>query len=494
MKPYTKKEPLQSLLEGNFAKEVSISNGKIPPNVIDFEQLIIGTLLIDKSAFDMVEDTLSTQVFYDPRHATIFEAMASMRKRQIPLDISTLIMELKRKEQLSIAGGDHYIIDLTMGVSSTAHLEYHAKVVYEKYILRGMINAGGATIDAAYKETTDVFDLLAANRKVLENFEDEITQMEKSATTLEINRQVIANLNKPAAETIPSYLKELQKNMSGHALGSLTIIAARSGVGKSTFGLNIATKTALSGVPAGYVSIEMSATELHKRAIADICNVSFYRLMNGKTSNEDVQKIFQSSDIIEQMPLYYDESIELYTICSKIRKMAKNGVKLVVVDYIQIIKLDLGRNASREQIVSTITQTLKQLAKQLNIAIIGLAQLLREVDKRAIKRPQISDLRESSSLESDADVVMLLYRPEIYKVATWDCDWDGCQDLPTAGEIEINIAKYRNGAPFQMRAKFWGDHQRIMNIDDDGQFYNPVPFTTESGKAVDDDDNDFDTF
>lgn len=486
-----KKEPLGSLLEGNFARELSISSGKMPPNAVDFETLIMGTLLIDKKAFEMIEDTLSPQVFYDPRHAVMFEAMQSMRKREIPIDLSTLIMELRKREQLNLAGGDHYVIDLTMGVSSSAHLEYHAKIVYEKYLLRGMINKSAATIDAAYKETTDVFDLLSENRKVLEKFDDEISQMKKSVTTLDINREVMANLNKPAAATIPIYLKDLQSEMSGFALGSLTIIAARSGVGKSTFGLNLATKTALAGTPTGYVSIEMSASELHKRAVSDISDVSFYRLMNGKLWDKEIQDLFAKSDRVEQMPLYYDESVELYTICSKIRKMAKNGVKLVVVDYIQIIKLELGRNSTREQIVSTITQTLKQLAKTLNIAIVGLAQLLREVDKRGVKRPQISDLRESSSLESDADVVMLLYRPEIYKVTTWDCEWDGIRDLPTAGEMEINVAKFRNGAPFVCRVKFWGDHQRIMNLGDNGEFYNPVPFTTETQPEMfnDDDDN-----
>lgn len=492
MKPQNKKEPLGSLLEGNFAKELSISDGKMPPNAIEFEKLVIGTLLIDKAAFEVVEDTLSPQVFYDPRHSILFEAMVSMKKREIPVDMGTIIMELRRKEQLHLAGGDHYIIDLTMGVSSSAHIDYHAKLVYEKYILRGMINKSASTIDAAYKETTDVFDLLAENRKIFENFEDEITKMEKSATTLEINREVLANLNKPAAATLQIYLKDLQANMSGWAFGSLVVVAARSGVGKSTFGMNIATKNALAGVPTGYISLEMSAAELHKRAIADICNVSFYRLMNGKLWDAEVTAIYENSDIIEKMPLYYDESIELFTICSKVRKMAKNGVKLVVIDYLQIIKCDLGRNASREQVVATITQTLKQLSRQLNIAIVGLAQLLRDVDKRAIKRPQISDLRESSSLESDADVVMLLYRPEIYKVDTWDCDWDGQRDLPTAGEMEINVAKYRNGAPFQIRVKFWGDHQRIMNVGDNGEYYNPVPFITEA-KIVDDDDN-FETF
>lgn len=486
-----KKEPIGSLLEGNFAKELSISSGKMPPNAVEFETLIIGTLLIEKRAFELIEDTLHPHVFFDPRHCILFEVITSMKKRELPIDLSTVIMELRKRGELDKAGGDHYIIDLTMGVSSSAHLEYHAKIVYEKYLLRGMINKSAATIDAAYKETADVFDLLAENRKVLEKFDDEITQMKKSETTLEINRKVIANLNKPAAETIPIFLKDLHNEMGGFSLGSYITLAARSGVGKSTLGLQIAAKTALGGVPTGYVSIEMSATELHKRAIADICDVSFYRLMTGKLWDEEIQKIFQRSDLVEKMPLYYDESIELYSICSKIRKMAKNGVKLVVVDYVQIVKLDLGRNATREQIVSTITQTLKQLAKQLNIVIIGLAQLLRDVDKRGIKRPQISDLRESSSLESDADIVMLLYRPEIYKITTWDeaTDWSG-QD--TAGQMEINIAKFRNGAPFQARVKFWGDHQRVINITDDAQYYNPVPFSTES-KQFDDDDN-FDTF
>ena len=193
--------------------------------------------------------------------------------------------------------------------------------------------------------------------------------------------------------------------------------------------------------------------------------------------------------MIEKMPLYYDESTELFTICSKIRKLHKKGVRYFIIDYLQIVGVNLGKGSTREQEVAFITRTFKQLARELRVVIFGLAQLLRDIDKRAIKRPTLADLRESSAIEADADIVMLLYRPEIYKVTEWDREWDGVPNLPTKGELEINVAKYRNGQPFEVRVKFWGDFQRIMNITDEAQYYNPVPFSTSSQDKVVDDNN-----
>lgn len=487
-----KKALLEDLTTGNFAKELSISEGKIPPNAIEFEKLVIGSILIDRRALETLLEVFGENghCFYDPRFAAIYEAAVSMFKRQIPIDIATIIQELKRTEKLSIAGGDLFIIDLTMGVSSSAHLEYHARMVYEKYILRSLINKSAKTIDYSYKETTDVFELLDANRKALDEIYDALNQSEQSKEAVNVHKAVVSGIGKQEEQggKIPIHYKDLASQMA-ITEGNFIVVAARSGVGKSTFAMNLATTTALGGLPAAVFSLEMGADELHKRAISNICGVSFYRLVNDKLHNEEIQKIFTESAVIEKMPLYYDESTELFSICSKIRKLSKKGVKYFVIDYLQIIKINLGRNATREQEVSTITRTLKQLARDLKIVIIGLAQLLRSIDARAVKRPQISDLRESSSIESDADIVMLLYRPEMYKVSEWDRDWDGVEGLPTTGEMEINVAKYRNGQPFQTRVKFWGDFQRIMNLNDDAQYYNPVPYSDAPAAKNDDDDN-----
>lgn len=487
-----KKALLEDLTTGNFAKELSISEGKIPPNAIEFEKLVIGSILIDRRALETLLEVFGENghCFYDPRFAAIYEAAVSMFKRQIPIDIATIIQELKRTEKLSIAGGDLFIIDLTMGVSSSAHLEYHARMVYEKYILRSLINKSAKTIDYSYKETTDVFELLDANRKALDEIYDALNQSEQSKEAVNVHKAVVSGIGKQEEQggKIPIHYKDLASQMA-ITEGNFIVVAARSGVGKSTFAMNLATTTALGGLPAAVFSLEMGADELHKRAISNICGVSFYRLVNDKLHNEEIQKIFTESAVIEKMPLYYDESTELFSICSKIRKLSKKGVKYFVIDYLQIVKVNLGRNATREQEVSTITRTLKQLARDLKIVIIGLAQLLRSIDARAVKRPQISDLRESSSIESDADIVMLLYRPEMYKVAEWDREWDGVNGLPTTGEMEINVAKYRNGQPFQTRVKFWGDFQRIMNLNDDAQYYNPVPYSDAPAAKNDDDDN-----
>lgn len=486
-----KKEPLGDIVNGNFAKELSITSGKMPPNAVDFEKLIIGTLLVDRKAIDILIEVLGTsgKCFYDPRFVLIYEAATSMHKRQIPIDMMTIIQELKRLEKLNLAGGDHFIIDLTMGVSSSAHLEYHARIVYEKFILRSLINKSANTIDYSYRESTDVFELLDANRKALDEIFDDLNQSQQSVEATKVHMAVVSNIGKKekSGNKIPIHYKDLASEMTIED-GNFIVIAARSGVGKSTLAMNFATTTALGGIPSAYISLEMSADELHKRAISNICNVSFYRLVNDKLREDEMTNIFSNS-VIEKMPLYYDESTELFTICSKIRKLHKKGVRYFIIDYLQIVGVNLGKGSTREQEVAFITRTFKQLARELRVVIFGLAQLLRDIDKRAIKRPTLADLRESSAIEADADIVMLLYRPEIYKVTEWDREWDGVPNLPTKGELEINVAKYRNGQPFEVRVKFWGDFQRIMNITDEAQYYNPVPFSTSSQDKVVDDNN-----
>lgn len=486
---------LGDLTTGNFAKELAISDGKKPPNAFEFEQLVIGALLADKTAFERVSETLRPHTFYDPRHAIIYEAVASMSKRQIPLDMGTIIMELRRTEKLSNAGGDHYIIDLITAISSTAHLEYHAKIVYEKFILRAIINKSGASIDLAYRESTDVFDLLSEQRKVLDLIDDELNSMKSSETIQETHARVLEGLKNPTASSIPIHYADLQEKIGGWPLGSFNVIGARSGIGKSTLGLNFALTTSLAGTPTGLITVEMTSIEVHKRAVSNICDVSFFRLITGKIQENEITKIYDNSSFIEKMPFYYDESVELYSICSKIRKMAKKGVKLVIVDYIQIVSLVLAGNATREQVVATICRVLKHLAKELQIVIIGISQTLKASDNRPSKRPMVSELRESSAIESEADIIMLLYRPEHYGITNWDVSWDGYKDLPTAGEMEVNVVKFRNGQPFVARLQFYGDRQRVMNLGQGKDFHNPVPFSeSKEASLFEDDDDDFKSF
>lgn len=483
------KQTLSELTEVNYLSEFSFVSGKMPPNALDFEKLVIGALLSEKTAFERVMETLKPRTFYDPRHSIIYEALESMYKRQIPIDMGTIIMELKRTEKLASAGGDMYIIELITSVSSSAHLEYHAKLVYEKFILRAIINKSAASIDMAYKETTDVFDLLGEQRKVLDMIDDELNSMKSSETIKETHAKVLDELKTQKPTSIPIQFKDLQDKIGGWPLGSFNVIGARSGIGKSTLGLNFATSTSIAGTPTGLITVEMTSTEVHKRAISNICDISFFRLITGKIWDNEIKKIYDGSAIIEKMPFFYDESVELYAICSKIRKMAKKGVKLVIVDYIQIVALDLGRNATREQVVATICRVLKHLAKELQIVIIGISQTLKSSDNRPSKRPMVSELRESSAIESEADIIMLLYRPEHYGIKYWDVDWNGQKELETAGEMEINVVKFRNGQPFVTRVKFNGDKQRIMNLDDVDSYDNPAPFSGDSGPELFKDDD-----
>lgn len=480
MAKQTKKEQ-----EVDYLKELSISMGKIPPNAVDIERLVIGTCLIDKKGLEQSIYIFgeNSQIFYDPRHVELWAIFWDMHKRKLPVDLSTVIMEARRLEKLTAVGGDHYIIDLTMGVSSSAHLEYHARIVMEKYFARTMQYQCAGTLGKLYKESTDVFEQMDELRGVVQSMEDMINQQKQSTTAKQAHLEMLERYKSNEPPVMPCDYEDLREHFNGAQAGDFILLGARPSIGKTAVGLNFAARTALKGIGVGMFCLEMSTYQMQQRLTANVCDVSFYRLNRRILLPDEMQRLYgQGAVYIENMPLYFDESRNIFQILSKIRVLAKKGVKLIVIDYIQIINTDGMKFGTREQEIAFISRSLKSIALELGIVVIALAQLSKEIDKRGVKRPISSDLRESNALENDADIIILLYRPEFYGVKVWDRAWGGAQELPTAGEIELIFSKYRNGSPFEARMRFWGDKMRLADLNSQADYLNSNRTYNDNGE------------
>lgn len=466
------KETLSSLVHGNFAQELSISDGKMPPNAVDFERLIIGTFLIDKKGLDYSIDLLKAEVFYDPRHQTIFSAILKLYEANNPVDLLTVIQELKKEDKLNLAGGDHYIIDLTMGVSSSAHIEYHVRVVLEKYILRSLINVSANVIDSSYKEATDVFELLdKAEQSFFEITNGTIKKGFDTANSLV--RQAIDTIkslkDKEGVSGVPSGFTRLDEETGGWQNSDLIIIAARPAMGKTAFLLSMARNIAVEHkVPMALFSLEMASVQLITRMIASETGISSEKLRKGTLTEEEWSRLFSNVTELEKAPLYIDEtpSLSVFDFRAKCRRLVmQHGVKIIMVDYLQLMTASSGgKGGNREQEIATISRSLKAIAKELNVPVIALSQLSRTVETRPGKRPQLSDLRESGAIEQDADIVSFIFRPEYYKIATWDNDPEG-QETNTENQAELIIAKHRNGATADVRLSFFKNIAKFADLD-----------------------------
>lgn len=467
------KETLSSLTHGNFARELSIADGKMPPNAVDFERLVIGTFLIDKKGLDHSIDLLTPEVFYDPRHQVIFATILKLYEGNHPVDLMTIIQELKKEDKLSQAGGDHYIIDLTMGVSSSAHIEYHVRVILEKYILRSLINVSANVIDSSYKESTDVFELLdKAEQSFFEITNGTIKKGFDTANSLV--KQAIDTIkslkDKEGLSGVPSGFRDIDKETGGWQNSDLIIIAARPAMGKTAFLLSMARNIAVGHkIPMVLFSLEMASVQLITRMIASETKISSEKLRKGTLDDEEWQRLFSNVSELENAPLFIDEtpSLSIFDFRAKCRRLVmQHGVRLIMVDYLQLMTAGGGGKGvgNREQEISMISRSLKAIAKELNVPVIALSQLSRSVEARPGKRPQLSDLRESGAIEQDADIVSFIFRPEYYKIAVWDNDEEG-QETPTENQAELIIAKHRNGATADVRLSFLKHFAKFGDIE-----------------------------
>lgn len=480
------------------AIDVTMFDGKMPPNSVDFERLIIGTLLIDKNAINKVKKRFSDRegVFYDPKHQLIFKAITDLQNKDFPVDIMTVIQELKRTDVLTNAGGDNYIIDLTMGISSSAHLDYHLMMVLQKFLARKIIASCTETINMLYKESTDVFEQIDLHIEDVNEIEEIIAQQKDSPTSLDLHKKLIKQQVDKIIPGIPSKHRSVDKKLSGWRNGNFIVIGARPAMGKTTFILDDVFHMAKRGEPVGFFSLEMGADELHQKMVSNETEIPGNALRDRALNDLQMQKLYETG-IFDNLPFYIEDSVfDINQILAKARLMKKEkGIKIIVVDYLQLVEYN-SKGMNREQSISFISRKFKQLAKELDIPVIALSQLSRSVEQRPNKRPMLSDLRESGAIEQDADIVAFLYRPEYYKIDTWDREWDGYSDLPTQNEVEVIFAKFRGGGVFEERLKFRGDYSKFFDLQTDfGTYSNPVPYGNPSeafeiGKKIDD-DNEF---
>lgn len=478
-----------SLNNDNLVQQLSISQGKMPPNAVDLERLVIGSFLIDKKALDDTYDLLVPDVFYDPRHQEIYRAIIQLFSENKPIDMMTVIQELKRQEKLNLAGGDAYIIDLTTTVSSSAHIEYHARVILEKYILRRLISVSAGVIDNSYKESTDVFELL--DRAEQEFFDITNGTIKKgfdtaSALVSEAIEKIKSLKDKEGLSGIPSGFSLLDKETGGWQNSDLIIIAARPGMGKTAFILSMARNIAVAQqTPIAVFSLEMASIQLITRMISSETGISSEKLRKGQMTDDEWQRLFNNVAALENAPLFIDETpaLSIFDFRAKARRLVmQHGVKIIMVDYLQLMTASSGKGGTREQEISTISRSLKAIAKELNIPIIALSQLSRTVETRPNKRPQLSDLRESGAIEQDADIVSFIFRPEYYKIEFWDNDEEEAK-TSTTNQAEIILAKHRNGATGEVRLSFQKEIAKFGDLDTSLSFsdFNNTTSHTPSG-------------
>ncbi len=492
---------------------INLEKGKIPPQAVDLEEVVLGAMMIDKKGVDEVIDILHPDVFYKDAHRFIYEAIFKLFESSEPVDLLTVSAQLKKDGKLEIVGGDFYLIRLTQKVASSAHIEFHARIILQKYIQRSLIKISNEIIEDAYDDATDVFDLLDnAEAKLYDVTQGNLKRSAETAQNLvmQAKKKIEEISNKEGLSGIPSGFDKVDKLTSGWQPSDLVIIAARPGMGKTALTLSMARNIAVnSEIPVAFFSLEMSSVQLITRLISAETGLSSEKLRTGRLEKHEWEQLNVKVKALEKAPLFIDDtpSLSIFDLRAKARRLAsQHKIKLIVIDYLQLMTAGSSqKGGNREQEISTISRNLKALAKELNVPVIALSQLSRAVETRGgSKRPILSDLRESGAIEQDADIVSFIYRPEYYKIDEWDDE----ERTPTQGQAEFIVAKHRNGGLDNIRLKFVGalgkfdnlddfdspfEFQSKMNADEENPFAPPnLPDANEAfGSAMNSDDDDF---
>ena len=415
--------------------------GRIPPQATDLEEAVLGALMIEKDAYSLVSELLRPQSFYEHRHQLLYTAITNLAISQQPIDLLTVKNELEKEGTLEEVGGPFYITQLTSKVASAAHVEFHARIIAQKALARELISYSNSIQSKAFDETQDI-------------------QLAASRTT--------------GLSGLETGYHDLDKITSGWQNSDLVIIAARPAMGKTAFVLSMAKNMAVNyKYPVAFFSLEMSNLQLVNRLIANTCEIESDKIRSGRLQPHEWERLDKKLNDLLGAPLYIDDtpSLSVFELRTKARRLVReHNVKIIFIDYLQLMNASGMSYGNRQEEVSTISRSLKGLAKELNIPIIALSQLNRSVENRGSadqkndpnsRRPQLSDLRESGAIEQDADMVCFIHRPEYYKIYT---DENG-NDI--RGQAEIIIAKHRNGAVGDVRLRFIGEYTRFQNLDDE---------------------------
>ena len=451
---------------------LDISFGHLMPQAPEVEKAVLGALMIDKDAYLEVCDKLRPESFYEPRNQMVYEAIQKLSMDENPVDMLTVVDMLGKMGKLEDVGGPAYVADLSSRVATSANLEYHANIVAEKYLSRQMISYVSVIGKKTYDESYDIKDVVQEAESTL--FELSQKNMKKDYSVLApiVDRAMdmvkIAHANKGGITGISSGYFKLDDMICGWQDSDLVIIAGRPAMGKTAFALSLAKNIAADQkIPMAFFSLEMSDVQLANRLISNACMIEGTKLMSGQLDRADWLRLDKKIDKLKDAPLYIDdtEGLSVMELRTKARRLVREkGVKLIMIDYLQLMTASGMKYNSRQEEVSLISRSLKGLAKELNIPVLALSQLNRGVESRQGaegKRPQLSDLRESGAIEQDADMVIFLHRPEYYGLKMSD---DGLIDYHN--RAEVIISKHRKGATGIILMNFIGDYTRFENCDD----------------------------
>ncbi|MBR2143624.1 replicative DNA helicase [Anaerovibrio sp.] len=435
---------------------------RLPPQNIDAEQAVLGAMLIKKEAIAEVSQLLRPEDFYRDAHKIIYEAMLTLFNRNEPADIVTVTNYLNNESKLDKVGGIAFVTALANVVPTAANVIYHANIVREKADLRHLINTATDIAGMAYEAADDVADVIDKSEKMIM----EVANRQNVSAFTPMKDIVIETFDKinllyeskGGLTGIPSGFRDLDALTSGLQASDLILVAARPSMGKTAFTLNIAANVALkSKKTVAFFSLEMSKQQLVQRMLCSEGGIDSQKLKNGDLSNEDWDKLVRTTDRVSSAPLYIDDTagITVMELRSKARRLkAEHGLDLIIIDYLQLMQ-GRGRGGSdnRQQEISEISRSLKAVARELNVPVIALSQLSRSVESRQIKRPMLSDLRESGSLEQDADIVMFLYREDYYDPETTN-----------KNITEVIVAKHRNGPVDTIKMFFTKQFTRFNDL------------------------------
>jgi len=456
----------------NSISDLATSLGKLPPQNLEAEEAVLGALMIEKGSMPIVQEILRPESFYKEAHRIIYEIILTLDERGDPVDLLTVTNELRKTTQLDFVGGPYYLVELTQRVSSAANLEFHARIVSESFIKRELIKISSEITRDSFDYTTDVFDLLDhAQQQIFQIVDSNLKK--KYANIRDIIHQALQELeikknNDSGLTGVPTGFTALDRVTSGFQKSDLIIIAARPGMGKTAFIVSAMRNAAVDhNKPVAMFSLEMSSVQLINRLISAEAEIESERIMKGKLENYEWARMHERIAKLTSAKIYIDDTpaLSIMELRAKSRQLkSQYDIQMIIIDYMQLMRgSDIGKGmTNREQEIATISRGLKGLAKELNIPVIALSQLSRATETRGgDKRPQLSDLRESGSIEQDADMVMFLYRPEYYHI---DEDEAGNS---TRGIGEVIVAKHRNGSLDTVKLRFVGQFTKFMDLETD---------------------------
>ncbi len=451
----------------DLVSERGAAQGRIPPQAVDIEEQVIGAMLLEKEAISKVIEVLGEEAFYSEKNRKIYQVLLSLFERSEPADSITVAEELRRRGQLEAAGGEAYLVELTVKVTSGANVEYHARIVLEKALMRKLIGESSAIAARAYSQTEDAFDLLDEAEQAIFKISEwrlkrNYVSMDKAVhDTLEMLESIHGKHG--GVTGVPTGFRDLDTLTGGWQNSDLIIVAGRPSSGKTAFALSLASNAAMHKIkstPVGIFSLEMSTQQLIMRLLCAEARVDAHAVRTGRLPEDDWKRLSIGAGRLAKANIFVDDSASLgiLELRAKARRLkAEHNIGLVIVDYLQLMQGPKSAE-NREKEISAISRSLKALAKELNIPVVALSQLSRAVEGRTDKRPILSDLRESGAIEQDADVVMFVHRPEMF------LDPKSEKAAEAQGKADIIVGKQRNGPIDDVTLAFVHRYAKFENL------------------------------